>query len=785
MASAPEAASPRSSQPRSGTPTGQLKVPTRPRGEVLQEIIQRTDAIGGQAERIQEALDDLTRMFNGQRRTFDGLLASARSMANANETVGQATRRASAVAVDAGRNVERSREVIEQALQEIHDLVESVTNVEQQLGSLHEALHGVSRVAGEIATIAKQTNLLALNATIEATRAGEVGRGFAVVAEHVKKLAKQTSDSTGDIRTILDELTQIIERLVARGGESTEQAEAVREGTHAIREIMETVGSAMEDVDTESARIQQSVQAIDQHCNETVSGLEALARAVSQASTTLEDADQRTHRLHESISALSRTADVEGEEDDEARTREAIQGSSRVIGTVAFEASEITGLVEGTRDAVHEEVSLFSGLREAGDQLSDANKTVDAAARNAQHVSGAARADMKRSDETIQDALGRIRTLTRSVQDIESDLRELNEAMQRVTKVARGVGSIAKQTNLLSLNASIEAARAAEGGEGFAVVAEQVKSLAGQTSEATGDMDRTLRELTEQTQQLIEVGRNSTRKAQRVEETTDEMQKVFDGISRSMGEVDTESARIAESVQEIDGHSDAIRERLEESGEEVETSRAQIEQAHEDVNGFLTFAETLMNLASASDVETADTPYVRLAMRVAREISETFEAGVRAGEISEEALFDRNYQPIPGTDPQQYDVAYAEYSDRVLPPIQEPPLEELPNVIACCAIDNGTLVATHNRKVSHEQRPGQPEWNARYCRQRRLWQDRTGQASASNTRPFLIQTYRRDMGGGEYVLIRDCGSPIFVNGRHWGGIRIYYTVDVTDDQTET
>ena len=48
------------------------------------------------------------------------------------------------------------------------------------------------------------------------------------------------------------------------------------------------------------------------------------------------------------------------------------------------------------------------------------------------------------------------------------------------------------------------------------------------------------------------------------------------------------------------------------------------------------------------------------------------------------------------------------------------------------------------------------------------------QKVARSTQPFLLQTYRRDMGGGQFVLMKDLSAPIWVNGRHWGAFRIGY-----------
>ncbi len=750
---------------------------TRTHREVIEEIATNSSPGSTEAAAIGTILEQLIERFRRQSGIFDELRGTARQMAQSNETVDHATQRAHATALEAGKNIERSRIVIAESLNEIRELVDSVTSVEQQLASLNEALRGVAKVANEISTIAKQTNLLALNATIEANRAGPIGRGFAVVAEHVKELAKQTADATDDIHAILGELTTIIDRLVHQGAESTEQAEAVRQGAHDIQEIMEGVGSAMNDVDTESSRIQGSVGTIDEHCRRTVDGLEQVGRTVHQITSALEDSGERAGRLQDLIQELiQQTTTTTGEPATGGGSSpdETVKRSAQHATRLSLDVLEITANVDDTAHWAKQVAELFQTLHASGERLSEANKVVDAAARNAQHVSGAAKADMHRSDETIRTAVSRIRGLSQSVQEIESDLGALNEAMERVTKVARGIGAIAKQTHLLALNASIEAARAGEAGQGFGVVAEQVKALAGQTGEATSDVDRTLQELSDQTQRLIAVGHTSTARAERVGNATHGMQEVFDQITRSMGDVDVQSARIAEAVQEIDRHSDTTLEALNESAAEVKESEQMLQEGGERVNRFLTFTEELANTANSTDVETEDTPYIHCAQRVAAAIGKAFEEAVADGQIDLDALFDRDHQPVPGTNPQQYITRYIDFTDRVLPPIQEPPLETLPKIAGCCAIDSAGYIGTHNLHVTNPQRAGDPEWNARHCRQRRMWPDRTAQAAATNTRPFLLQTYRRDMGGGAFEFMKDASAPIHVHGKHWGAIRVLY-----------
>ena len=72
------------------------------------------------------------------------------------------------------------------------------------------------------------------------------------------------------------------------------------------------------------------------------------------------------------------------------------------------------------------------------------------------------------------------------------------------------------------------------------------------------------------------------------------------------------------------------------------------------------------------------------------------------------------------------------------------------------------------------QRPGDAAWNTANCRNRRIFKDRAVQKTAANTKPFLLQTYRRDMGGGQFVLLKEAAAPITVQGRHWGGMRLAF-----------
>ena len=130
-----------------------------------------------------------------------------------------------------------------------------------------------------------------------------------------------------------------------------------------------------------------------------------------------------------------------------------------------------------------------------------------------------------------------------------------------------------------------------------------------------------------------------------------------------------------------------------------------------------------------------------------------------------------NYREIPGTDPKQYMADYVDFTDRVLPAIQDPVQKSDPRIAFCVAWARSGYLPTHNPEYSHKQGPD-PVWNNAHCRNRRIFSDRNVKKIAANTKPFLLQTYRRDMGGGNFVLMKDLSSPIFIGGRHWGAFRM-------------
>ncbi|HMM90386.1 methyl-accepting chemotaxis protein [Bradyrhizobium sp.] len=173
-------------------------------------------------------------------------------------------------------------------------------------------------------------------------------------------------------------------------------------------------------------------------------------------------------------------------------------------------------------------------------------------------------------------------------------------------------------------------------------------------------------------------------------------------------------------------------------------------------------------------IQDDNTEAVTRAMEAAAALKKIFENGIDSGAISMEDMFDTNYVEIQGSNPVQYRTKILDWADRALPPFQEAFLAKDKRMAFCAMIDINGYLPVHNKIYSHPQRPGDVTWNTANSRNRRIFNDAAGLAAGRNQRAYLLQSYARDMGNGNTVMMREIDVPIRVKGRHWGGFRTAY-----------
>jgi methyl-accepting chemotaxis protein len=441
------------------------------------------------------------------------------------------------------------------------------------------------------------------------------------------------------------------------------------------------------------------------------------------------------------------------------------------IGGLGVELADVAGNLQEVAVRVSDQSVRFGQLQKTAETMVSANHAIASASQAVQTAATSAVGEITQSRGAVETAVAHISELIAAVGRIESRLGAVGAALAQVAKVSGSIEAIAKQTNLLALNATIEAARAGAAGRGFAVVASEVKNLAEATRQATHLIGDTVRDLDGQVGSLIGESGDASIRAKNAGEGAQQIQSIIVRVQDGFTAVGREIDGVAKAATSNLAHCDMVIDELGNLANGVDLSSTELKLADERVARLLDLSEGLIEMIATSGVETSDTPLIRIVIDTAKQISEAFERAVERGDIRLEQLMDENYREIPGTDPKQYLTDYVAFTDQILPPIQDPIQKIDPRIVFCVAWARGGYLPTHNPNYRLPQGPD-PVWNNANCRNKRLFSDRAVKKVAANTKPFLLQTYRRDMGGGNFVLMKDLSSPIRVRGRHWGAFRM-------------
>ena len=158
-----------------------------------------------------------------------------------------------------------------------------------------------------------------------------------------------------------------------------------------------------------------------------------------------------------------------------------------------------------------------------------------------------------------------------------------------------------------------------------------------------------------------------------------------------------------------------------------------------------------------------------LATDFAKRSTDTLEKWLAAKEVTPERLFSFLYYPVANTDPPKFSTDYDKLSDRDVLAIEEAILSRSPTIIYTVMVDRNGYLPTHNQRYS-QPLTGNLASDLVNNRTKRIFNDKTGLAAAQNVAPFLIQNYQRDTG----ETMADISIPLYVQGKHWGAIRIGY-----------
>ncbi|WBS03084.1 methyl-accepting chemotaxis protein [Pseudoduganella sp. SL102] len=463
---------------------------------------------------------------------------------------------------------------------------------------------------------------------------------------------------------------------------------------------------------------------------------------------------------------LARLAGTSGR-DDGPRRFAATVGNE--IDAIMIGAAETSYFIDSIKKKIGDDVDTAGSIATATRQNAATTDQIAANAERAAVVAHRVREETVAGRTEADNGLSRISGASTAARTAADTMAALRQKAGRIAGFTDAISEISARTNLLALNAAIEAARAGEQGRGFAVVAGEVRQLAQRTKAATDEISQMVREINDEAEKACA---GMTSLADAVTGAAGNVRTVHGllaAIEQSSGSAEQEIDEIARASREQVATAQVIADAIARIRDGMLSTDRDLPRVAASAMALADRAEIIAGALAEADVPTSHDAVRAAAQRAAAEVGRIFEEALAKGQITREALFDRRYQPIPNTNPPKYTTRFDSFTDRVLPPLQEGLLAAMPQLAYAGAVDDGGYFPTHNKKYS-QPLTGNYDVDIVNNRTKRIFTDRTGKRCGSNTRPFLLQTYKRDTG----EVMHDLSAPIYVQGKHWGGFRIGY-----------
>ncbi|WP_207061855.1 methyl-accepting chemotaxis protein [Motiliproteus sp. SC1-56] len=272
------------------------------------EITAATSQVAGAANELSATTLQTSQGMEEQKRETLQVAAAVNQMNATVHEVANNVGKAADASTEGARSVSHGQAIMDQTVKAVTQLAERLAKSTELTRTLEQESANINTILEVINGVAEQTNLLALNAAIEAARAGEQGRGFAVVADEVRTLAQRTSESTAQIKAVIEQLQNGTAAAVSAMQESSEEAERTSGFADEAGQALQQISTSIEQIDGMTVQIASASEeqsAVADEINQNIEQISRVTEESSEAVSQVARASEELAHLAEHLQELS------------------------------------------------------------------------------------------------------------------------------------------------------------------------------------------------------------------------------------------------------------------------------------------------------------------------------------------------------------------------------------------------------------------------------------------------------------------------------------------------
>jgi methyl-accepting chemotaxis protein len=407
--------------------------------------------------------------------------------------------------------------------------------------------------------------------------------------DEVGTLAGSLNEMVSNLRRVVDNIQDASVQVATSAGEISANARLITQGAQSQAQAAEETSTSMEEMAASIQTVAANAQSLASYVEETSSSITEMGASIEQVARSAANLAGTVAEASATIEEMTVSTD------QSARNLESL---SETVSNTSVTIEEMTSSIEAVARNAEVLSQAASRASQTVPEMATAVTEVAKIAEEADRISQRASEDARTGDVAVATTVSGMKTISDTMENTARVITSLGARSQEIGKILEVIEEIADQTNLLALNAAIEAARAGEAGRGFAVVADEVRKLAERSVEATKEIGEVIRQVQQDTTAAVETAKAGAKETKEGILLADKaglaLRRIIESVTRSsqlMAEIASATSKqskastdVLRTVADMNSATDQVTTAVREQA----AGTKQIRQATESINRIMT-----------------------------------------------------------------------------------------------------------------------------------------------------------------------------------------------------